>query len=174
MRTLMLLGSAALLCLAPGAFAQATPDAAANQRPAVQINNEVTMTGCIVRESDYRKMRSDGRGGVLGSGVGVGDEFVLANATASTAGGRRGDARGDRVAARPIEDRGRAGGGGRNYTLTGPLEKNLVSDIGRLVQVVGKVEVVNPDATPESPVEDLPRITITVAHAVGDFCPATK
>ena len=39
--------------------------------------NQVTMTGCVVRESEH----TNARGGALGSGVGAGNEFVLANAS---------------------------------------------------------------------------------------------
>jgi hypothetical protein len=172
MRKLMLLSSAALLCLAPDVFAQATA------KPAVQISNEVTVTGCVMRESDYRKLHSDGRGGVLGSGVGVGDEFVLASATPSmnTNSGRRGAAGRDRVEARPVEDRAvgtRGAAAGRSYTLTGPLEQNLSGDVGRMVQVVGKVEKAAGTGTTAA-IEDLPNLTITVWHPVGDFCPVAK
>ena len=39
--------------------------------------NQVTMTGCVMRESEH----TNARGGALGSGVGAGNEFVLANAS---------------------------------------------------------------------------------------------
>jgi hypothetical protein len=169
MRKLMVLSSAALLCVAAESAAQA------NARPAVQINTEVTVTGCVMREADYRKLHDAGKGGVLGSGVGVGDEFVLASATPSmnTERGRRG-APGDRVEGRPAGMNGPARAG-RSYTLTGPLEKNLASDVGRMVQVVGKVDKPGTaNASAPAAAEDLPNITITVWHPVGDFCPASR
>ena len=85
--------SAAMLCLSSAAAAQTAP------------TGEVTVTGCLMREADYRKLHDEGRGGVLGSGVGVGDEFVLADATPSmnTERGRRGATRrGERVVGRPV------------------------------------------------------------------------
>jgi hypothetical protein len=175
MRKLMLLGSAALLIGSSPAFAQTTP-AAADEKPAVQINNEITVTGCLMREAEYRKLHNAGRGGVLGSGVGVGDEFVLANAmpTRNTPEGRRGGQRGDRVTGRPVGVGTTGSAAGRNYALTGPAERNLVSDIGRMVQVVGKVENAGKAADADAAVEDLPRITISVWHPVGDYCPATN
>src|SRR5687767_8367769 len=41
----------------------------------------VTFVGCIQREADYRKAKDRGRGGVVGTGLGSGDEFVLINAS---------------------------------------------------------------------------------------------
>src|SRR5512134_740221 len=42
---------------------------------------QVTMTGCIQSEADYRRARDAGRGGVAGTGLGAGNEFVLVNAS---------------------------------------------------------------------------------------------
>jgi hypothetical protein len=176
MRKLMLVGALAMLSGAAASAQDRAP--AGDQKPAVQIDNEVTVTGCLMRESDYRAMHDAGRGGVLGSGVGVGDEFVLVNArpTRNTPEGRRGGRRGDTVTGRPMEAVGTAGGpGGRSYTLTGDAEKNLVSDIGRMVQVVGKVDVAGRATGGDVvAVEDLPRLTISVWHPVGDFCPSRQ
>lgn len=41
----------------------------------------ITVTGCVQRESDYRKANDKGRGGVAGTGVGQENEFVLVAAT---------------------------------------------------------------------------------------------
>ena len=170
MRKLMLLSSAMLLCVAPASFAQA------DARPAVQINNEVTVTGCVMREIDYRTLHDAGHGGVPGSGVGVGDGFVLASAAPSmnTERGRRGGGRADRVAGRPAGESGRAAAG-RSYTLAGPLVQNLAGDVGRLVQVVGTVDTSGrADAATTGAAEDLPNITIAVWHPLGDVCPASR
>src|SRR6185503_13991072 len=45
--------------------------------------DQVTVTGCIQREADYRKATGAGQGGVAGTGVGSANEFVLANASMS-------------------------------------------------------------------------------------------
>ena len=47
----------------------------------------VTLVGCVQRESDYRKAQDAGRGGVAGTGIGAGNEFVLTSASMSTGGG---------------------------------------------------------------------------------------
>ena len=162
MRKLMLLGSAAVLMLAPHAFAQ---DAATTQTRAGAAN-EVTLIGCLMREVDYRKMNSGGRGGVLGTGVGAGNEFVLVDASPLTQ-----DEAKRRTAARAAKQKmppaavGTSGTAGKAYNLTGESEKNLVTDIGRLIEVVGTVDNSN---------AQMPNVTISVWHPVGDYCPATK
>lgn len=158
MRKFMLLSSAALLALAPEVFAQA------NEKPAAgAAANEVTLIGCVMREADYRKINAGGRGGVLGTGVGAGNEFVLVNANPLTPeeARRRADAR---TAKQKMPAAvGTSGSAGKAYGLTGEAEKNLVTDIGRLVEVVGKVDNAN---------ADMPNVTISVWHPVGDYCPA--
>jgi hypothetical protein len=171
MRKLMLLTSAALLCLAPHTAAQ-TADRGDKVRPQIgrpvaapAANGEVALVGCVMREADYRKMHDAGRGGVLGSGVGAGNEFVLLNAlTLSEDEAKR------RAAARSAKQKmpasvGTSGAAGKTYSLSGATEKNMISDINRMVEVVGRME--NPDA-------EMPTIVMSVWHPVGDYCPATR
>jgi len=42
---------------------------------------QITVVGCVQREADYRKAHDAGRGGTMGTGAGVGNEFVLINVT---------------------------------------------------------------------------------------------
>jgi hypothetical protein len=109
---------------------------------------EVTLIGCVELERDYRARKESGRGGALGSGVGVGNEFVLTNAKAVPAGGRRGQAAGT--------------GGGEDYQLTGKLEKDFLRHVGRQVEVIGIIEK---DAS-------MPKVNVSLWHPVGDYCPA--
>ena len=153
---------ASLLVLLPsGVLAQ---DAAA---PAATAN-EVTVIGCLQREADFRAINNSGRGGVLGSGVGVNDEYVLADARPADT--NRNSRMRPRAAAPSAPGAvGTSGTSGtsdsaRHYSLTGTLEDNLLRDVGRLVEIVGTVE-----ESTES--ERLPRLTISVWHPVGDFCP---
>jgi hypothetical protein len=172
MRKLVLLSSATMLSLAPVVFGQ-TPGPAprpatgaqAQAQAAARTNSgaEVMLIGCVMRETDYRKINDGGRGGVLGSGVGAGNEFVLVDASTLTS-----EEAQRRNAARTAKEKmpsavGTSGTTGKAYSLSGEAEKNLVTDIGRLVEVVGTVD--NSDAT-------MPRVTISVWHPVGDFCPA--
>jgi hypothetical protein len=62
--------------------APAKPSTSATQASADQ---QVTVTGCVLREADYRRAQDAGKGGVAGTGVGAGNEFVLTNASMSGA-----------------------------------------------------------------------------------------
>jgi hypothetical protein len=151
-RQIVAAGAALVVGLGSIAHAQA-PRAAA--KPAAPAANEVSLIGCVEFESDYRKRMAAGRGGTLGSGAGASDEFVLTNV-------------------RPAESKTKPGAGGGVYTLTGPQEKNLKRDVGRQVEVIGKIENAGKPSTGASitDISDLPRIAITTWHPVNDFCPA--
>ncbi len=110
---------------------------------------EVGLVGWVEREADYRQARNSGRGGVLGTGVGVGDEFVVTRTTQP-------------MAASSYRAVGTAGTTDNAFALTGDLEKELVRGIGRQVLIIGMIE---PDST-------LPRINVTLWHPIADFCPA--
>jgi hypothetical protein len=168
MRKLMLIPAAALLCFTPHLSAAQTADRGEKVRPqigrpvAADASGEVTLVGCVMREVDYRKLHDAGRGGVLGTGVGAGNEFVLVNAVPLSQ-----DEAKRRAAARSAKQKmpasiGTSGAAGKTYGLTGPSEKNMVSDINRMVEVVGKVE--NPDV-------EMPVVAMSVWHPVGDYCP---
>ena len=89
------------------------PPAAAQQAP----DQGVTVSGCIQREADYRKAKDAGRGGVAGTGVGVGNEFMLINAGTGT-----------------------SATGTATYELTGPNEGQASTHVGKRVEIVGKVK----------------------------------
>lgn len=121
----------------------------AGQAQAPNRPGEVTVIGCLMREADYRAMKKDDARGVL-SGIGQGNEYVLANAAPV------------QTSRRPV---GTAGQQTTDYSLTGKLEDHMLRDIGRMVEVVGM-------ATKAEKPTDMSRLTINVWHAVGDFCPA--
>jgi hypothetical protein len=151
-RQIMAAGAALVVGFGSIAHAQAPAAGAKPATPAAA--SEVSVIGCVEFESDYRKRMAAGRGGTLGSGVGASDEFVLTNV-------------------RPSESKAKPGPGGGVYTLTGAQEKNLKRDVGRQVEVVGKIENAGKPSTGASitDISDLPRIAITTWHPVGDFCP---
>lgn len=78
------LGAAAATGMAFVASAQ-TPSQSSTQAPGTQ-EQQVTITGCVQREADYRRAQDAGKGGVAGTGLGVGNEFVLVNASMSGTG----------------------------------------------------------------------------------------
>ena len=121
----------------------------AAQAPEATKANEVTLIGCVELERDYRARKAAGRGGVLGSGVGVGNEFVLSNAKPAAQGRNRSAA-----------GTGAAAG---DYSLTGKLEKDFLRHVGRQVEVIGAIEKGD---------DNMDRLNVTLWHPVGDYCPA--
>jgi opacity protein-like surface antigen len=84
----------------------------------------VTVTGCVLREADFRKAQDAGRGGVAGTGVGVGNEFVLTNAVTA-----------------PASSSTAAGTAtGSAFELTGPNEGQAASHVGKRVEVMGTLK----------------------------------
>jgi hypothetical protein len=114
------------------AFAQATPQQAAttNLSGAQQTtaDQQVTVTGCIQREADYRRARDAGRGGVAGTGVGAGNEFVLINSSMSGAAGT------------PTGTAGSSSTSMVAYELTGANEGQATQHVGRRVEISGKLK----------------------------------
>jgi hypothetical protein len=109
-------------------------------------DKEIRLTGCVQWEKDYRKERSEGRGGVVGTGLGVGNEFVLM--MVKPEGARKATA----------------------YSITGDREKELGRRIGQQVEVIGVLE--DEGKTDAERFGDLPRIRMTAWVPIKDFCPA--
>jgi hypothetical protein len=104
-------------------------------QPRSSADQQVTITGCVTREADYRQARDAGRGGVAGTGVGAGNEFVLTNASMST-----GPAAGARPSADPASPTGTTGSAATAYELTGPNEGQVSQYVGRRVEITGKLK----------------------------------
>src|SRR5688572_28369170 len=82
----------------------------------------ITLAGCIQRETEYRRQNNSGKGGFLGFGGGLGDEYVLVNASRGADG-----AFGDCTTAT----------GGEAYELTGSAEDDLEPFVGQRVAITG-------------------------------------
>ena len=111
---------------------------------------QVTVTGCIQREADYRKSTDAGRGGVAGTGVGVSNEFVLTNAMLSAATASTSSASNSAGAQSTT---GTSGTRGTVYELTGSGEGQASSFVGKRVEVVGKMKA---SAAAGGPTEKVP------------------
>lgn len=136
MRSIAVLLAVSLLGAALPALAQTAGDA----------GKEVRIVGCVQWEKDYRKERNEGRGGALGTGLGVGNEFVLT--MVKPEGGRKATA----------------------YSITGDREKELGRRIGQQIEVIGVVEDAGkPDAERFG---DLSRIRMTAWVPLKDSCPS--
>ena len=130
--------AAAVLATAIAAFAQSAPQSAS---PTAQANKQqetpVTLVGCVIRETEYRKANESGKGGALGTGVGSGNEFVLVNASRITAG------------LPPSNRECSTASGGEAYELTGNREKELEQFVGRRVEITGMVKEAKTTQTAE-------------------------
>ena len=80
----------------------------------------VSLVGCIQREADYRRQHGSGKGGFLGFGGGLGNEYVLINASPRRGSGACANA-----------------SGGEAYELTGSEEGDLKSFVGQRVAITG-------------------------------------
>ena len=174
------------------AAAAITASAQEKPSPEQQIRN-VTLVGCVELEKDDRARIGAGRGGVLGTGAGVGNEFVLTNATlatatatnapvASTGSGRA--AAGASTATSPVADKAVASTGAKppagasagpaglagDYSLSGKLEAEFVRQVGRMVEVIGSVEVIDSHDSAND-AKELPELTVQTWHTRQDFCP---
>jgi hypothetical protein len=129
----MLLGGS--MAVFAQATAQAPPQTPTTAKPAATqaggAAQTVTVIGCVQREEDYRKANNLGRGGAAGSGVGAGNEFVLANAMMApkSEGATQGAPTGTGGAASSVA-----------YEITGPNEGQLAPHNGKRVEVVGMLK----------------------------------
>jgi hypothetical protein len=96
----------------------------------------IALAGCIQRETEYRRQNNSGKGGFLGFGGGLGDEYVLVNASRGADG-----AFGDCTTAT----------GGDAYELTGSAEDDLESFVGQRVALTGTRKEAEIDAATGQP-----------------------
>lgn len=102
---------------------------------------QVTVVGCIQREADYRKAHGEGRGGAVGTGVGVGNEFILTDASMGS---------GAKTGAEPSTPTGTAGtaaSAASAYELTGSNEGQASAYVGKRVEITGTLKAAETTAT---------------------------
>jgi hypothetical protein len=116
----------------PAAQAAPAQQPAAPAQQAAAPAQQVTVTGCVQREADFRKARDAGKGGVAGTGVGAGNEFILADASmAAGATSTRGTG-----APAPAATTG----GSQAYELSGKDESKAEQFIGKRVEIAGMLK----------------------------------
>ena len=106
------------------------------QRPVAQASGaagEITLVGCVQPEADYRRQQDRGRGGVAGTGLGRGNEYILVQAIGSGSGPAETE-----VDCRTVE--ATSGAPGEAYELTGESERKLEAYVGRKVAVTGMLK----------------------------------
>jgi hypothetical protein len=121
--------TAAALSSLLGTQAYAADDIKAEEMP-------ISLAGCIQRETEYRRQNNAGKGGFLGFGGGLGDEYVLVNASRGADG-----AFGDCTTAT----------GGEAYELTGSGEDDLEPFVGQRVAISGTRKEAEIDSTTGQP-----------------------
>jgi hypothetical protein len=123
----------------PSASSPSTPSGQQSKTQASrQPKASVTLVGCVMRETDYRKANDSGKGGPVGTGLGRGNEFVLTNATKTTAGA---------TSPSSTADCGTAAAG-EAYELGGSREKDLASYVGRRVEITGTLKEAKTETAP--------------------------
>ena len=128
--------AAGLLALGTVAFAQAASQEPQQPPPGARTSagGQITVTGCVQSEADYRKARDAGRGGAAGTGVGAGNEFILADASASPS---------TKAGAEPSSPTGPIGTSGSSstaYELTGANEGQAAQFVGQRVEITGMLK----------------------------------
>ena len=118
----------------PPAAPQSQPPAPQPQPSArPSSDQEMTITGCIQKEADFRAAKDAGKGGAAGTGAGAGNEFILAQASAASA-------------ADPAMPTGTSGSAAA-YELTGPNEGQVSQFVGKRVEIKGKVKAAETSAS---------------------------
>jgi hypothetical protein len=156
---------------APTSSSQQPPSSAQTPTSRTASDQQVTVTGCIQREADYRRSTAAGRGGAAGTGVGTGNEFVLANATMSPAGAAA------TSGANPPAATGTAGSN-RAYELTGSKEGDAAAHVGKRVEITGKMKASDAAGGPTASVPGsqdlkLPELEVSSIRETTGTCTAT-
>ena len=127
--------AAAVLVVSMAAFAQSpqssSPSPAAQQSTA-PASSQVTLVGCVMRESEYRQATDAGKGGPANTGIGRSDEFVLIHAKKGA-----GPAPATCSAAK---------GTGEAYEVVGSHEKDLEEYVNKAVEIRGTLKGADPFA----------------------------
>lgn len=99
---------------------------------------QVTIVACVQREADYRREKNLGAGGAVGTGAGVGNEFVLINASMAS------PAAAAATGTQPETATGTSGtmaaGAGQAFEVSGEKESELEQYVGKRVEIVAKVK----------------------------------
>jgi hypothetical protein len=128
--------AAAVLVVSMAAFAQspqpASPSSPAAQQSTAPAGSQVTLVGCVMRESEYRQATDAGKGGPANTGIGRSDEFVLIHAKKGA-----GPAPATCSAAK---------GTGEAYEVVGSHEKDLEEYVNKAVEIRGTLKGADPFA----------------------------
>jgi collagen type VII alpha len=137
------MSAAAAAAMTVGALAQSQqPPTSGSSQSTASAQQQVTMTGCVQREADYRRAQDAGQGGVAGTGAGGANEFVLVNASTSSGATAGTSATGTTgtTGTSATSATSRSTAGETAYELTGSGEGQAASYVGRRVEITGKLK----------------------------------
>jgi hypothetical protein len=133
---------AAAFFVSTAAFAQSQSQTSADREKNVSSTNAtMTLVGCLIHESDYRKAHGLGKGAL--GGVGLGDEFVLVDATEVPATNATAAPSAGESPSRPASSSSPAcaeTGNGKAYRMTGKAEDQLKPFVGHRMQITGQFD----------------------------------
>lgn len=98
---------------------------------------EITVVGCVVKEKHWRKEHQSGKGGPVGTGIGIGNEYILVHASRIT-----------NDSPEPTVRNCADNAGGDTYELTGGGEGKVEHFYGHRVEITGKLK--KAEITPET------------------------
>ena len=126
--------AAAVLVVSMAAFAspQSSSPSPAAQQSTTPAGSQVTLVGCVMRESEYRQATDAGKGGPANTGIGRSDEFVLIHAKKGA-----GPAPATCSAAK---------GTGEAYEVVGSHERELEEYVNKAVEIRGTLKGADPFA----------------------------
>ena len=129
---------AAAFLISSVAAAQSKSAAAQQKTQASPPSGTMTLTGCLIREADYRRAHGLGKGAL--GGVGLGDEFVLVDATEVPSGSGPAATEPSSTSPSPSAQRCTETGTGRAYRMTGKAEDKLKPFVGHRMQITGEFD----------------------------------
>lgn len=123
--------AAIIVAFAQPSHAQTTTrDSNSYKQPAEQV----TVVGCVVPETEYRKAHDSGRGGFAETGAGLGNEYVLVRASKVSPGAAMPAAQDcSSAASAPVS-------ANDAYELTGGHEGDVKPFVGKWVAISGKMK----------------------------------
>jgi hypothetical protein len=135
---------AAAFFVSTAAFAQSNsrPSTEQQSQSRVAASDTMTVVGCLMREADYRRAHSLGKGAL--GGLGLGDEFVLVDVTDVASTGATGSAPSEpsstQTSPSASSQRCSETGAGKAYRVTGKAEDELKPFVGRRMQITGRFD----------------------------------
>jgi len=123
--------AATFVAFAQPSHAQAPTHDSSSYKEAAE---QVIVVGCVVPEADYRKAHDSGRGGFVGTGAGLSNEYVLMRASKVSQGAAMPAAQDCSSAASAPASANDA------YELTGNHESDVKPFVGKWVEISGKIK----------------------------------